>query len=277
MSNTSVEAWRARRQEAAAFVQAKWPEPVKVGVILGSGLGPLAGEIEGVAIPYEEIPHFPLSRVEGHAGRLVMGRLEGKGLVAMQGRPHYYEGYSMKEIAFPVWLMRDVGVKTLIVTNAAGGMNRSFDPGDLMIILDHVNLFFDNPLIGPNDSELGPRFPQLKTAYPRHLVKLAQRVAAEEGIPVRRGVYVGTMGPMYETRATGQLFRLLGGDAVGMSTVPEVIAAAHAGLETLGISCITDVAKERPDEYTSHEEVLVAAAAAGPRFIRLVRAIIRAL
>lgn len=273
----SVEMWRARRQEALAAVRERWSEPVTVGVILGSGLGPLADEIDGVAIPYDQVPHFPASRVEGHAGRLVLGRLEGKGVVAMQGRPHYYEGYSMQQIAFPVWLMRDLGVRTLIVTNAAGGMNRSFDPGDLMIILDHINLFFNNPLIGANDPELGPRFPQLKTAYPPHLVKLAQRVAAEEGIPVKRGVYVGTTGPMYETRATGQLFRLLGGDAVGMSTVPEVIAATHAGLETLGLSCITDVAKERPGDYTSHEEVLAAAAAAGPRFVRLLRAIVRAL
>ncbi len=273
----TIKVWRSKRQEAVSFVRDRWPEPVTAGVILGSGLGPLADEIEGLAIPYKEIPHFPAGRVEGHAGRLVLGRLEDKGVVAMQGRPHYYEGYSMKEIAFPVWVMRDLGVRTLIVTNAAGGMNRSFDPGDLMIILDHVNLFFDNPLIGPNDPELGPRFPQLKTAYPRHLVKLAQRVAAQENIPLKRGVYVGSMGPMYETRATGQLFRLLGGDAVGMSTVPEVIAATHAGLETLGISCITDVAKEDPGDYTSHQEVLAAAAAAGPRFVRLVRAIIRAL
>jgi purine-nucleoside phosphorylase len=270
--------WSEKRKEAAAFIRPRIGVPPIIGLILGSGLGRLADEIvESVVIPYRDVPHFPASTVEGHAGRLVIGILEGKPVVAMQGRFHYYEGYSMQQVAFPVWVMWEIGVRTLIATNAAGGMNRSFRPGDLMIITDHLNMTFDNPLIGPNDPELGPRFPAMRRAYTRSLVDLALRVADEQRIHVQKGIYVMTTGPMYETRAMGQVFRLLGGDAVGMSTVPEIIAATHAGMQTLAISVITDVAKEDPQQFTTHEEVLAVAERTLPIFISYLRAIIRAL
>jgi len=270
--------WKEKRQAAAACIRERFAQRPQIGLILGSGLGSLADEIaDGTAIPYGEIPHFPVSTVAGHSGQLVLGTLEGKVVAAMQGRAHYYEGYSMQELAFPVWVMRELGAQVLICTNACGGMNRAFSPGDLMIITDHINWMFDNPLIGANDPELGPRFPAMSQAYTRELVKLAERVAAEEGIHVQKGIYVATTGPMYETRATHRLLMLLGADAVGMSTVPEVIAATHASMKTLGISAVTDVAKEDPAEVLTHEEVIAVADAMKPRFLRLMRAIIRAI
>lgn len=274
--------WRQKRLEAAAMIQTRTSARPQVGLILGSGLGSLADEItNATVIPYAEIPHFPISTVAGHAGELVIGELEGKTVIAMKGRFHFYEGYSMQQLAFPVWVMRTLGASTLIATNAAGGINRSFSPGDLMIIVDHINLLWDNPLIGPNDDELGVRFPSMDLAYPWALVEVAQRAAEKAGVAVKRGVYAATQGPNYGTRAEGEFLRLLRADAVGMSTVPEIIAAAHAGMKTLGLSCITDASRDPKAGPASgvltHEEVVRVANETRPRFIRLMKAIIREL
>ena len=273
----TIKVWRSKRQEAVSFVRDRWPEPVTAGVILGSGLGPLADEIEGLAIPYKEIPHFPAGRVEGHAGRLVLGRLEDKGVVAMQGRPHYYEGYSMKEVTFPVRVMKALGIKTLIVSNACGGMNPQFRAGDLMVITDHINLIGDNPLIGPNDDRLGPRFPDMIEPYSEKLIDLIEKVALEERIPLKRGVYVAVAGPNLETRAEYRFLRTIGADAVGMSTVPEVIVAVHAGLKVLGISCITDECLADALKPANIEMILKVAAEAEPKLSRLISRTIRSM
>jgi len=272
--------WRSRRIEAAEFIRSLLKIDLQIGLILGSGLGDLADEIEHpVVIPYGEIPHFPVSTIAGHAGELVVGELEGKNVIAMKGRFHFYEGYSMQQLAFPVWVMRTLGVSVLVATNAAGGINRSFSPGDLMLIVDHINLMWDNPLIGPNDPELGVRFPSMRTAYPWELVETAQKAAERAGVQVKRGVYVATQGPNYATGAEGELFRLLRADAVGMSTVPEVMAAAHAGMRTLGISCITDASRDPKAGpavgILTHEEVVRVANETKPKFIRLMKAILR--
>ncbi|MBN2909773.1 purine-nucleoside phosphorylase [Polycladomyces sp. WAk] len=263
-------------QEAKAYIEQQTDIRPEVGLILGSGLGVLADEIEdAVKLPYETIPHFPVSTVEGHAGQLVIGKLEGKNVVAMQGRFHYYEGYSQQEVVFPVYVMKFLGVTTLIATNAAGGMNPTFVPGDLMIITDHLNMTGDNPLIGPNISELGPRFPDMSRAYDPELVELAEKVAERLDIRVQKGVYAGVSGPTYLTPAELIMLRNLGGSAVGMSTVPEVIAANHAGLRVLGISCITDIAIGEELEPLTHEQVVEVANRTRPRFIRLVKGIIK--
>ena len=273
--------WKTKRKEAAAYIRSKCNVNPQIGLFLGSGLGDLADEItDATVIPYRDIPHFSVSTVEGHAGELVIGELEGKRVIAMKGRVHYYEGYSMQQIVFPVWVMRTLGASTLIVTCAAGGTNRSFTAGDLMIIVDHINLMFNNPLIGPNDSELGVRFPSMALAYPWELVEVAQEAARSIGIHVQRGVYIGTTGPVYTTRAESQLYRALRADAVGMSTVPEVIAATHAGMKTLGIAAITDVAKDPkagPRGILTHEEVLATAAKIKPKFIKLMKTILRTI
>lgn len=233
---------RAKMGCAANFLQKKLTSPIKVGIILGTGLGNLADEIvERVVIPYREIPHFPQPTVEGHAGQLVCGQLAGKEVMAMQGRFHYYEGYTMREITFPVRVMWALGIRTLIITNAAGGINPNFIPGDLMIIRDHINLMGDNPLIGPNDQELGPRFPALTHAYCKDLQELALQKAREEGIEVKLGVYAAVTGPSLQTPAELNFLARIGADAVGMSTVPEVIVACHSGMRVLGISCITGI------------------------------------
>ncbi len=271
--------WKTKRKEAAAYIQSRCSISPQVGLILGSGLGDLADEIERpTVIPYREIPHFPVSTVAGHAGELVIGELEGKRVIAMKGRFHFYEGYSMQQLAFPVRVMRTLGASVLIATNAAGGINRSFSPGDLMIIVDHINLLWDNPLIGPNDDELGVRFPAMRAAYPWDMVEVALRAAKKAGVEVKRGVYVATQGPNYATAAEGEFFRLLRADAVGMSTAPEVIAATHAGMKTLGLSCITDAARDPkagPAGLLTHEEVVRVANETRPRFIRLMKAVLR--
>jgi len=271
--------WRERRKEAAAYIRTQTSFVPEIGIILGSGLGAIASEIQNATvIPYKDIPYFPQSTVMGHASELILGELEGKKIVAMNGRFHFYEGYTMQQIAFPVWVMRTLGTQVLIATNAAGGINRSFSPGDLMIIVDHINLLWDNPLIGPNDDELGVRFPAMGLAYPWDMIELAQAAADKENIPVKRGVYVATQGPVYTTRAEGELYRLMRADAVGMSTVPEIIAATHAGMRTLGISCITDASKDPkagPAGVLTHEEVVEVANRTKPKFIRLMKAILR--
>jgi len=271
--------WRAKRAEAAATICSLCDALPQIGLILGSGLGDLADEITAATvIPYSEIPHFPVSTVVGHAGELVIGDLEGKCVAAMKGRFHYYEGYSMRQLAFPVRVMRTLGVDTLIATNAAGGVNRSFRPGDLMVIVDHINWMFDNPLRGPNDDELGVRFPSMAQAYPWDLVEVAMRAAENEGIHLQKGVYIAVQGPNYTSGAESQIYRMLRADAVGMSTVPEIMAATHAGMRTLGISCITDCKpdpKAGPAGVLTHEEVVATANRAKPKFIRLMRAILR--
>ncbi|WP_241154423.1 purine-nucleoside phosphorylase [Staphylospora marina] len=264
--------------EAARHITGRISVRPKIGLILGSGLGVLAEELEGaVRIPYGDIPHFPVSTVEGHAGELVIGTLEGKPVVVMSGRFHLYEGHDPAKAAFPIRVMKEIGVETVLVTNAAGGVNESFEPGDLMIINDHINLMFRNPLIGPNDDELGPRFPDMSTAYDPELRKLARNVAEAEGIAIREGVYAAVLGPSYETPAEIRMIRKIGGDAVGMSTVPEVLVARHAGIRVLGISCISNMAAGILPQPLTHEEVMETTGRVKATFIRLVKGIIREL
>jgi purine-nucleoside phosphorylase len=270
-----------RIMEAASMVRGRLPEgwTPQVGIILGSGLGALADEVEAVAsIPYSEIPGFAASTVIGHAGRMVLGGLEGTRVLVMQGRLHYYEGHSLQTATFPVRVMKALGVETMIVTNAAGGLNPAFRAGDFMLIKDHVNMLGwggQNPLIGPNDPELGPRFPAMNPAYDPALLKMAQEAAEVCNVPVQKGVYIVLAGPNYETSAELRALRMLGGDAVGMSTVPEVIVARHGGMRVLGISNITNMALADSDEPVNHEEVLVVAEESRPRFVRLIREIVR--
>ncbi|KEZ51498.1 purine-nucleoside phosphorylase [Metabacillus indicus] len=262
-------------KQSAEFMKEKVKNLPEIGLILGSGLGVLADEIENpVKIPYEDIPNFPVSTVEGHAGQLVFGTLKGANVAAMQGRFHFYEGYDMKKVTFPVRVLKEMGVKTIIVTNAAGGVNESFEPGDLMIISDHINNMGTSPLIGPNDSDLGVRFPDMSQAYSRDLRTLAKNAASELGINVQEGVYVGNTGPAYETPAEVRLARVLGGDAVGMSTVPEVIVANHAGMNVLGISCISNMAAGILDQPLSHDEVMETTEMVKTNFLNLVKKIV---
>ncbi len=248
----------------------------KIAIILGTGLGGLAEDIEDrVSIPYQKINNFPNSTVHGHSGNLVLGQLEGKKVVAMQGRFHFYEGYSMKEITFPVRVMRELGADIIIISNAAGGMNRFFKRGDLMLIHDHINLMGDNPLIGPNDESLGPRFPDMSQAYDLELIKLAENIALEEGIRIHKGIYAGLTGPMLETPAEYRFLIKMDADAVGMSTIPEVIVANHMGMRVLGISCITDLAIDGVVEKVHFEEILKAAAQSEPIMTRIVRKVIK--
>lgn len=264
--------------ETLDFIRSKTDFKPSVGIILGSGLGELAQEIENpVTIAYQDIPNFPVSTVEGHKGCLVMGKLCGKGVVCMQGRFHYYEGYSLKQVVFPVYIMKQLGAKKLIATNAAGGINKSYLPGDLMLISDHINLMGTNPLIGKNDDTLGTRFPSMTEGYSLRLREIAKKAAAEVQINLQEGVYAAMTGPSYETPAEIRFLRTIGADAVGMSTVPEVIAANHCGMEVLGISCITNMASGVTDKPLSHEEVIETTNKASERFIALVKSIIALL
>jgi purine-nucleoside phosphorylase len=265
-------------QTAASFINDKLKQQPKIGLILGSGLGVLAEDIENpVKIPYNEIPGFPVSTVEGHAGQLVCGQLSGVEVIAMQGRFHYYEGYSMDKVTFPVRVMKELGVEKLIVTNAAGGVNESFEPGDLMIITDHINNMGTNPLIGPNDSHFGVRFPDMSEAYSKNLRRIAKEVADKNNLRIKEGVYVGNPGPVYETPAEVRMIRTMGGDAVGMSTVPEVIVAKHSGLEVLGISCISNMAAGILDQPLSHDEVIETTEKVKSSFLLLVNEIVKTL
>lgn len=261
-----------KAEETAKFIQSKLSETPTVGLILGSGLGELANEIENkVILRYEDIPNFPVSTVEGHAGQLVIGKLNGKNVIAMQGRFHYYEGYSMQEVTFPVRVMKLLGTSTMVITNACGGMNSNFAPGDLMIITDHLNLTGANPLIGPNDQQFGPRFPDMSSAYTREYIPVVEDVANNIGIKLQKGVYAGITGPTYMTAAELIMLRRLGGDVVGMSTVPEVIVARHMEMKVLGISCITDMAIGEELEGVTHEQVMEIANRTKPKFIKLVK------
>ena len=246
-----------------------------VGVILGSGLGQLVDRMtDAVAIDYRDLPHFPAPTVAGHAGRLVIGRIEGVPVMAMQGRFHYYEGHDMRTIAFPTAFMQRFGARTLIVSNSAGGINRDFTPGDLMLITDHLNLVGTNPLIGLNDERLGPRFPDMTEPYSLRLIALAEAAAAELGTSLRHGVYAGLSGPCYETAAEIRYLERIGADAVGMSTVPEVIVARYLGMEILGISCVTNMATGIAKVKHAHEEVVRIANEASARFCAVVAATI---
>lgn len=245
-------------QAAASFLRGRVPESPKIGLVMGSGLSAALGPLDReTSVPWGEIPHFPQPTVEGHAGELTFGTLAGKSLVVQRGRVHYYEGRSMREIVFPVRLLKLLGVEILVLTNAAGAINDAFSVGDFVLITDHINTIPDNPLRGPNLDALGPRFPNLNDAYSPRLRGLAHEAAREVGLTLREGVYVATPGPMYETPAEIQAYKRLGADLVGMSTVPEVIAARHCGLEVLGISCVTNYAAGiRPEARPTHEEVL---------------------
>jgi purine-nucleoside phosphorylase len=244
-----------------------------VGLVLGSGLGILAEEIENpVYINYDEIPHFPVSTVEGHEGRLVIGNLRGKHVIAMQGRFHYYEGHSLDAVTYPIRIMKAIGVQQIIVTNAAGGINPSFKTGDLMIIKDHINLTSQNPLIGPNSE--GLRFPDMTEAYSKSLINLAKEIANKNKINVLEGVYAGMPGPSYETPAEIKFLSVIGADAVGMSTVPEVIVAKHSGLEVLGISCISNMAAGISEYSLTHEEVMETTEKIKAQFLLLVKEIV---
>lgn len=267
-----------RVQEAASYIAGQTSLRPQVGLILGSGLGGLADQVEdAVIIPYKEIPHFPASTVPGHKGRLVIGTLAGTAVIAMQGRFHYYEGYAMEQVVRPVRVMARLGVKTLVVTNAAGGVNQSFTAGDLMLIVDHINFFGTNPLVGPNEEAFGPRFPDMTEAYDKELRALALQVAAEQGLRLQQGVYMGLPGPTYETPAEIRAFRVLGADAVGMSTVPEVIAARHLGLRVLGVSCVTNMAAGILPEPLNHEEVMRVSAEVGDKFGALIKGVLAKL
>lgn len=267
-----------RIQETTHYIQTKIYKQPTIGLILGSGLGVLADEIHNaVTIKYEEIPNFPESTVSGHKGQLVIGELNGKQVIAMQGRFHYYEGYKMKEVTFPVRVMKQLGVQILIVTNAAGGINKYYTPGDLMLITDHINFTGENPLIGKNDPELGKRFPDMLSAYDHKLIDHATRCATNLSLNIQKGVYVGVTGPTYETPAEVQMFQMLGGDAVGMSTVPEVIVANHANMRVLGISCISNMASGILDEPLSHEDVIQTTEKVKKDFLRFVKEIVKTL
>ncbi|MDX5475509.1 MAG: purine-nucleoside phosphorylase [Bacillaceae bacterium] len=261
---------------SVSYIKEKLISTPTIGLILGSGLGVLAEEIQSpIVIPYSEIPDFPVSTVEGHAGQLVIGELEGKTVIAMQGRFHFYEGYSMEKVTFPVRVMKLLGVETVVVTNAAGGVNTSFEAGDLMIITDHINNMGTNPLIGPNDAQFGARFPDMSTAYCKDLQKLAKATAEKLGIKVQEGVYVGNTGPTYETPAEVRMLRTWGADAVGMSTVPEVIIARHSGMKVLGISCISNMAAGILDQPLTHDEVMETTEMVRANFLSLVKTIIK--
>lgn len=274
---------RAEFETATAAVRRRTRYAPTIGIILGSGLSALADAVEDAdRIPYTEIPYWPSSTVAGHPGQLVIGRLEGQEVMVMQGRAHYYEGYSMDQVTLPVRVMQLMGISTLIVTNAAGGLNPAFHAGDLMLISDHIGLIGMvglNPLRGPNDDTLGPRFPDMSQAYDAELRALAQQVARALGIPLHEGVYICISGPSFETPADLRFLRLIGADAVGMSTVPEVIVARHGGLRVLGISGITNMARlePAPDQPTTHDEVLATGQVIVPRLTALIRGILRAL
>ncbi|GHT52029.1 purine nucleoside phosphorylase [Bacteroidia bacterium] len=263
-------------EESAAWLRPQIPVDTKIGIILGTGLGELANVItDKKEIPYEAVPHFPISTVEGHRGKLIVGKLGGKPILAMQGRFHYYEGYEMRQVTFPVRVMQLLGFEHLVVSNAAGGLNEAFEVGDIMLIEDHINLFPEHPLRGKNEAALGVRFPDMSETYNHKLLQLADSVAARHHIKLQRGVYVGVQGPTFETPAEYKFFRIIGGDAVGMSTVPEVIVAHHGGLKVLAFSIITDLGVTGHIKTVSHSEVQAAAKIAQPKLSIILEEIIK--
>ena len=263
---------RKQIQETVDFLRTKTESEPSVGIILGTGLGELAKEIDKeVVISYRDIPHFPISTVEFHAGNLIFGKLSGKEVVAMQGRFHYYEGYTMQQITFPVRVMKALGVKVLMISNACGALNPIYRAGDIMVIYDHINLLGSNPLIGPNDDSLGPRFPDMSEPYSREFIELVEQIALEEKIKLHKGVYAAMTGPSLETRAEYRMLRIIGADVVGMSTVPEVIVAVHTGLKVLGMSVITDECFPDALKPIDINEILRHAAEAEPKLTRIMK------
>jgi len=262
----------------STYIQGKTKLRPVIGIILGTGLGGLVNEIEILhKIKYSDIPNFPVSTVDGHKGELIFGILGGKPVLAMQGRFHFYEGYSLKEVTFPVRVMNYLGIKTLFVSNAGGGLNPAFKVGDVMMITDHINMFGNNPLIGHNEEELGPRFPDMSEAYDLHLRTTARKIAADNLIDLKQGVYVGVTGPTFETPAEYKMFRVLGGDAIGMSTVPEVITARHMGMRVFGISIITDSGVPGEIVEVTHEEVQAVARKAEPKLSLIIKELVASL
>lgn len=264
--------------EAVAYIQKIYRQQPAAGIVLGSGLGSFTSEMDvEQEIAYSDIPHFPVSTVEGHSGKLIFGMLGGKKVVAMAGRFHFYEGYTPQEVVFPIRVLKFLGIETILISNAAGGMNADFKVGDLMIIKDHISLFTVNPLTGKNMEELGPRFPDMSEPYNKALIKEAKNIAATAGIDIKEGVYCGVTGPTFETRAEYKLLHIAGGDAVGMSTVQEVIAAVHMGMKVFAISVITDLGIREEENIITHEEVLQAAKEAEPKLTHIFKALIELL
>jgi purine-nucleoside phosphorylase len=262
-------------RETAGYIQSKYPFTPTVGIVLGSGLGNLVGEMQvELEIPYTVLPHFPVSTVEGHSGKLILGELSGKKVLVMAGRFHFYEGYSARDVAYPVRVMKLLGIETLLLSNAAGGMNVNFNVGDLMIINDQISLFTVNPLIGENEKELGTRFPDMSEPYSRKLIDSAKKLAEELGIQVFEGVYSGVTGPTFETRAEYKMLHAIGADAVGMSTVQEVIVARHMNMQVFAISVITDLGIREHNNIITHEEVLQAAGAAEPKLTAIFKQLV---
>ncbi len=265
-------------QQTANFIKRAYPHQTTIGIVLGSGIGNLSKEIEiEYQIDYASIPDFPISTVAGHSGQLIFGKMSGKRIVAMAGRFHFYEGYHVEQVVFPVRLMSFLGVKTLLLSNAAGGMNAGFKVGDLMIITDHISFFTVNPLIGSNDEKLGPRFPDMSEPYKKHLIRKAKSVAIEKNIVVREGIYAGVTGPTFETRAEYRLLHIAGADAVGMSTVQETIAAVHLGMDVFAMSIITDMGIREDENVITHEEVLHEAALAEPRLTAIFKGLVASI
>lgn len=274
----SRDAYRQQIAEAYDFITGKITTSPQVGIILGTGLGGLVKEIDiSLEIPYQTIPHFPVSTVESHEGKLIFGELGGKQVMAMQGRFHYYEGYTMQQITFPIRIMKKMGINTLLISNASGGMNPLFRKGDLMIIEDHINLLGTNPLIGQNLDEFGPRFPDMSEPYSKRLIALAEDVALENKIKVQKGVFIAVPGPSLETRAEYRFLRAAGADVVGMSTVPEVIVANHQSMEVLGISVITDECFPEALEPVDVEEIIRVAARTEPKLTLIMREVVKRL
>lgn len=264
--------------EAVTYIKSRYSEKPQAGIVLGSGLGSFTREIKAEKeIAYSDIPHFPISTVEGHSGKLIFGELSGKKVVAMAGRFHYYEGYSPEEVVFPIRVMKYLGIETLLISNAAGGMNTAFKVGDLMLIKDHVSLFTVNPLLGKNIDELGPRFPDMSEPYKKDLINKAKKIAGSKNIELKEGVYCGVTGPTFETRAEYKLLNIIGGDAVGMSTVQEVVAAVHMGLPVFAMSVITDIGIREEENEITHAEVLQAAKDAEPKLTYIFKELIAQL
>ncbi len=264
--------------ESVSYIKSIYKDEPLAGIVLGSGLGSFTSEIKTeLEIPYSNIPNFPVSTVEGHSGKLIFGELSGKKVVAMAGRFHYYEGYSAQEVVFPIRVMKYLGIKTLLISNAAGGMNKSFKVGDMMIINDHISMLTVNPLLGKNESEFGTRFPDMSEPYKKDLINKAKLIAAAANYEIKEGVYAGVTGPTFETRAEYKMLAILGGDAVGMSTVQEVIAAVHLGLPVFAMSVITDIGIREEENTITHEEVLQAAKDAEPKLTHIFKALIAQL
>jgi len=278
MNIETVEEFRKKRKEALNHIQQQTDSRPDYVIILGTGLGRLVDQMDiKTSISYADIPHFPTSTVESHAGRLLFGNLAGKKVVAMQGRFHYYEGYSMQQIVFPLRVLNTLGADTLFVSNAAGGMNPTYKRGEVMCIVDHINLLGDNPLIGPNDDELGTRFPDMSDPYTPELVSMAEKVALDNGIKMQQGIYVAVTGPNLETRAEYRYLRMIGGDVVGMSTIPEVIAAVHMNMKVLGISVITDECFPDALKPVKLEDILAAADLAEPKMTKIISGVLERL